>query len=165
MSSQQRPANQQRPAKRRFGGTVAQIRSALGFYRVLAYLTGSMLLLLTAEVILRYVFNLFLLAGGTNSLTGQPHGLGFVEVNADNTTAVTGGFNISMAVLIVHGWMYVVYLIADFRLWSLMRWKFSKFILVALGGVVPFLSFFVERRIHVQTLEEIAANPQASKRY
>lgn len=155
----------QRPAKRRFGGTVAQIRSALGFYKVLAYLTGAMLLLLTAEVILRYAFNLVLLAGGTNSLTGQPHGFGFVEVGADNSFAVTGAFNISIAVLIVHGWMYVVYLIADFRLWSLMRWNFGKFILIALGGVVPLLSFFVERRIHAETLKEIAANPQASKRY
>lgn len=158
-------SSQQRPAKRRFGGTVAQIRAALAFYRVLAYLTGGMLLLLTAEVILRYAFNLVLLAGGTNTVTGQPHGFGFVEVGADNSLAVTGSFNISIAVLIVHGWMYVVYLIADFRLWSLMRWNFSKFILIALGGVVPFLSFFVERRVYAQTLEEIAANPQASKRY
>ena len=155
----------QRPAKRRFGGTVAQIRSALGFYKVLAYLTGAMLLLLTAEVILRYVFNLVLLVGGTNTVTGQPHGFGFVEVGPEGSFAVTGSFNLSTAVLIAHGLMYVVYLIADFRLWSLMRWKFSKFILIALGGVVPLLSFFVERRIHAQTLEEIAANPQASKRY
>ena len=34
--------------KRRFGGTEAQIRSALKFYKVLAYLTGGMLLLLCA---------------------------------------------------------------------------------------------------------------------
>jgi len=59
----------------------------------------------------------------------------------------------------------VVYLIADFRLWSLMRWRFPKFILIALGGVIPFLSFIVEGRIHKQVLAEVAANPQAPKRY
>ena len=57
-----------------------------------------------------------------------------------------GGFNLSIAVLIVHGWMYVVYLISNFRLWSLMRWPFTKLIVLALGGVVPFLSFFVEKK-------------------
>lgn len=155
----------QRPTKRRFGGTTAQIRSALGFYKVLAYLTGSMLLLLTAEVVLRYVFNLVLLAGGTDSVTGAAHGVGFVTVGEDNALPVTGGFNLSLTILIVHGWMYVIYLIADFRIWSLMRWKFRKFILIALGGVVPLLSFFVERRIHAQAVAEISANPQASKRY
>ena len=37
----------------------------------------------------------------------------------------------------VHGWFYVVYLFSDFRLWSLMRWPFTRFICIALGGVVP----------------------------
>ncbi|MCU1572808.1 MAG: rane protein [Micrococcaceae bacterium] len=150
--------------KRRFGGTADQIRSALGFYKVMAYLTGSMLLLLTAELVIRYGFGSVLMAGGTNTSTGEAHGFGLAGVQGD-VYSVTGGFNISTAVLIVHGWMYVVYLIADFRLWSLMRWPFSKFILIALGGVIPFLSFFVEGRIHRQAEAELAANPQASKRY
>jgi hypothetical protein len=28
-----------------------------------------------------------------------------------------------------------------------MRWPFSRFIVIALGGIVPFLSFFLEARI------------------
>ncbi|MDQ6741166.1 MAG: DUF3817 domain-containing protein, partial [Actinomycetota bacterium] len=83
----------------------------------------------------------------------------------DGGFSVMGGFNISTTVLIVHGWMYVVYLIADFRLWSLMRWPFSRFILIALGGVIPFLSFFLETRIHRQVESELATFPKASKRY
>jgi integral membrane protein len=47
--------------------------------------------------------------------------------------------------LIVHGWLYVVYLYANFRLWILLRWGIGKFLLIAAGGVVPFLSFFTER--------------------
>ncbi|AJT41634.1 DUF3817 domain-containing protein [Psychromicrobium lacuslunae] len=152
-------------AKRRFGGTVAQIRAALAFYKVFAYTTGVLLLLLVIELVIRYGFQSVLMAGGNDASTGAAHGFGFAAVAADGSFSVTGGFNLSTAVLIVHGWMYVIYLIADFRLWSLMRWPFSKFILIALGGVVPFLSFFVERKIHAQTLAEIEANPQASKRY
>jgi len=40
-----------------------------------------------------------------------------------------------------------VYLFSDFRLWSLMRWPFTRFIVIALGGVIPFLSFILEARI------------------
>ncbi|MBT1001008.1 DUF3817 domain-containing protein [Paenarthrobacter sp. DKR-5] len=148
--------------KRRFGGTEAQIRSALGFYKVMAYATGIMLLLLCVEMVLRYGAGLSLVAGGTDA-AGNAHGFGFVA--SDPTLAVTGGINLSLAVLIVHGWMYVVYLVSDFRLWSLMRWPFTKFILIALGGVVPFLSFFVEKRFHREVEAELASHPQASKRY
>ena len=65
--------------KRRFGGTEAQIRSALKFYKVLAYLTGRMLLLLCAELVARYGFGQYLFAGGTNAVTGQPFGFGFAD--------------------------------------------------------------------------------------
>ena len=43
---QPQPSNSAGAKKRRFGGTQAQIRSALKFYKVMAYLTGAMLLLL-----------------------------------------------------------------------------------------------------------------------
>ncbi|MFH5878309.1 DUF3817 domain-containing protein [Arthrobacter sp. NA-172] len=148
--------------KRRFGGTTTQIRSALKFYKVMAYLTGTMLLLLCAELVARYVFGVYLFAGGTNAATGQAFGFGFADAESK---AVLGGVNVSIAVLIVHGWMYVLYLISDFRLWSLMRWQFTKLILLALGGVVPLMSFIVEKRFHSDVEAELAAHPQASKRY
>lgn len=149
--------------KRRFGGTPAQILSALKFYKVLAYATGTMLLLLVVELVLRYGFQSVLVAGGTDT-AGAPHGLGLVNID-EGLMAVTGGVNLSTMVLIIHGWMYVVYLIADFRLWTLMRWPFGKLILIALGGVVPFLSFIVEGKVHKEVLAEVAANPKAGKRY
>lgn len=150
--------------KRRFGGTPAQIMTALKFYKVLAYATGAMLLLLVIELVLRYAFSSVLVAGGTNSITGESHGFGLVNIDG-GAMAVTGGVNLSTMVLIVHGWMYVVYLIADFRLWTLMRWPFGKLVLIALGGVVPFLSFIVEGKVHKEVLAEVAANPKAGKRY
>lgn len=150
--------------KRRFGGTPAQILSALKFYKVLAYATGVMLLLLVIELILRYAFNSVLVAGGTDATTNAAHGFGLVNIS-DGVMAVTGGVNLSTMVLIIHGWMYVVYLIADFRLWTLMRWNVGKLVLIALGGVVPFLSFFVEAKVHKEVLAEVAANPKAGMRY
>ncbi|GAB3537271.1 DUF3817 domain-containing protein [Arthrobacter tecti] len=150
------PAHRPAVKKRRFGGTHAQIRSALGFYKVLAYATGVMLLLVVVEMVAKYGFQSEIIAGGSAGALGLVN-----EAAAD----AAGGFNLSTAVLIVHGWLYVVYLIADFRLWQFMRWPFSRFVLIALGGVVPLLSFIVEKRIHRRVEEELAAHPEASKRY
>ena len=141
--------------KRRFGGTHAQIRSALTFYKVLAYATGVMLLLVVVEMIAKYGFGTEIVAGGGAPLQFLPEAV----------AETAGGFNLSTTVLIVHGWLYVVYLIADFRLWQIMRWPFGRFILIALGGVVPLLSFVVEKRIHRQVEEDLAAHPEAAPRY
>jgi len=135
-----------------------RIRSALKFYRVIAYATGFLLLLLVFEVFFKYTpLQLEMELGGPNGF--------FALVPVDTVTA----FNLSTAILIAHGWLYVVYLFADFRLWSLMRWPFSRFIAIALGGVVPFLSFVVEhymsRRARTEIteleLEERAARVEA----
>ncbi|MDQ1526604.1 MAG: hypothetical protein QOG18_1217, partial [Microbacteriaceae bacterium] len=80
-----------------------------------------------------------------------PHG--FIALVPDKTVVAV---NLSTAILIAHGWLYVVYLFSDFRLWSLMRWSFPRFIQIALGGVVPFLSFFVEHIISRKVARELA---------
>ena len=147
------------PKVRRFAGTPAQIRSAATFYKVLAYATGVMLLLLCAEMIVKYFWHLELFIGGT-LLDGSSNAVSLV-----NRADITDGVNLSLAILIIHGWMYVIYLLADFRLWSLMRWPFSRFITIALGGVVPLLSFFMEKKVHGEVDAELASHPQAAKRY
>lgn len=159
MSHQPAPARPTRPAKRRFAGTRAQIRSAASLYKVLAYSTGVMLLLVVVEMVAKYGFGSDIVAGGTLA-DGTAHTFGLLKDGA-----FEGGVNLSTIVLIVHGWMYVAYLIADFRLWSLMRWPFSRFITIALGGVVPLLSFFMERKVHGEVERELAAHPEAAKRY
>lgn len=112
--------------------TFPQIRSSLRFYQITAYITGIMLLLLCLEMLLKYAFGLEIELGGA---------FGFLAlVPADTVEAV----NLSIGILIAHGWLYVVYLIACFRLWTFMRWPFLKLVLLATGGVVPFLSFIVE---------------------
>lgn len=133
-----------------------RIRGALKFYRVTAYATGALLLLLVFEVVFKYTpLQLEMELGGPNGF--------FALVPVDTVT----GFNLSTAILISHGWLYVVYLFADFRLWSIMRWPFSRFLAIAAGGVVPFLSFIVEHfitrrtRIDITELEERAGRVEA----
>jgi integral membrane protein len=147
------------PKVRRFAGTPAQIRSASTFYKVASYITGVMLLLLCAEMVVKYFWHLEPFIGGT-LLDGSSNAVGLV-----NRADITEGVNVSLAILIAHGWLYVVYLLADFRLWSLMRWPFSRFITIALGGVVPLLSFFMEKKVHGEVETELASHPQAAKRY
>ncbi|MFI7481791.1 DUF3817 domain-containing protein [Kocuria sp. M1R5S2] len=148
--------------RRRFGGTEAQIRGALTFYMVCAWISGTFLLLLVAEMITRYGFGFDLVAGGTDKATGRTVALGWQDLELEN---LAGGVNISTWILIVHGWFYVVYLVSCFRIWTLMRWPFPQLVVMALGGVVPFLSFVVERKIHASTTAELRANPRAAKRY
>ncbi|WP_158865542.1 DUF3817 domain-containing protein [Leifsonia sp. AG29] len=124
-----------------------KIRGALRFYQVFAYVTGIMLLLLCVEMIVKYGLGYQLFAfSNYGALT-------FVPVR---TAVAPTGLDLSTGILIAHGWLYVVYLFSDFRLWSLMRWPFTKFITIALGGVVPFLSFFVEARITKQVKTYLA---------
>jgi len=122
---------------------VPSIPGALKLYQTSSIITGVFLLLLCAEVILKFGLQYELELGG-------PYGL---LVPRDTVTA----FNLSTAILIMHGWFYVLYLFADFRLWSLMRWPFTRFLLIALGGVIPTLSFFLEGRVAREVRAWLAA--------
>jgi hypothetical protein len=129
-----------------------RIRGALKFYMVASNITGVMLLLLTAEMILKYVWHLELYAFGPNGLLSlEP-----VVETPEGLESTGVGVNLSTGILIAHGWFYVVYLFSNFRLWSLMRWPFWKLLLLASGGIVPFLSFFLETRIAREVREYLA---------
>ncbi len=103
-----------------------------------------------------------LVAGAKDAATGSDVSFGVLNRETGN---LTGGVNISTWVLIIHGWFYIIYLFSCIRIWLLMRWGIAQLIVMALGGVVPFLSFIVEKRIHAETLAQLEANPQATKRY
>lgn len=121
--------------------TFPAIRGALKFYQIASIITGVFLLLLVAEMILKYTpIRLELFLGGSGGFLW----LAPVVENAEGLVSTGDGFNLSLAILVVHGWFYVVYLFACFRIWSLMRWPLLRFLLLALGGVVPFLSFIME---------------------
>ena len=149
------------------------IRGALKFYEICSVITGIGLLLLLAEMILKYTpIHLELFLGGSGGFVWlAPVIVGpgcewwslFLPMTNDcEMTSVGDGFNVSLAILVVHGWFYVVYLFSCFRIWSLMRWPFSRFIVLALGGVVPLLSFFMEARVSRQVRRYLAEREAAA---
>ena len=94
-------------------------RAAVKRYRVMAWVTGVMLLILVVEMLLKYVVE------GPHSVVRWMEWVPFA-----------------------HGWIYVVYLVTVLDLWSKMRWGFGRLAQMVLGGVVPVMSFVVERRVH-----------------
>jgi integral membrane protein len=99
----------------------------------MAWVTGTMLLVLCLEMVLKYVVH----AGGVDPATGSPE-------------PVLGTW-----VAIAHGWIYVVYLATVVQLWSAMRWSLGRLATMALAGVVPVMSFVLERRVHADALARI----------
>lgn len=93
-------------------------RGAFSRYRIMAFVTGGMLLLLCLEMLLKYV----------------------VQVNGFGEPVI-GSW-----VAFVHGWIYVVYAVTVFDLWSRMRWSFGRIVVLVAGGVAPVLSFVMEHQ-------------------
>jgi integral membrane protein len=113
----------------------SRLRRAVGVYKVSSIITGTFLLLLCLMMVLRYGF------GVDIELLGP---YGFLALTPKDLIA---GVNLSTVILIAHGWLYVLYLATDFVIWRLVRWSFGRFLFIALGGVIPLLSFFLERSV------------------
>ena len=95
-----------------------RVKTALTAFSITAYITGVMLLVLVAEMVYKYLI--------------MPEG----------QEAPAWFFFIAQ----VHGFAYMAFLIAIVNLGTKARWSPGKWIITALGGVVPLLSFFVERK-------------------
>ena len=123
--------------------SIPAIRGALKFYRIASIITGIMLLLLVAEMVVKYGLGHELFLGGSGGV------LWFAPMieGVDGLESAGDGANLSLGILVAHGWFYVVYLFACFRVWSVMRWPLWRFLLLASGGIVPGLSFVMEVRV------------------
>jgi len=131
------------------------VSRALSLYRVASLITGTLLIAITVLFALR-------LSGSQELWLAGPHGfLSLEHFTTDSLGDRIGlpktGLDLTVAVLIVHGWFYMFYLYTDYRLWSLMRWNFLRFIVIAAGGVVPLLSFFTENHFHKVAVAQAAA--------
>ena len=115
---------------------IPRTRAALRGYKISAIVTGVFLLLLVFMMITRYGL-------GADIHLGGPEGL----LTLTPKELISSGVNLSTVILITHGWLYVIYLAFDFVLWRLTRWPFLRFVFVALGGIIPGLSFYLERRV------------------
>ncbi|GAA2641740.1 MULTISPECIES: DUF3817 domain-containing protein [Nonomuraea] len=100
------------------------VESALKPFRVLAYIVGTMLLVLCVAIVLRYGFDI-----------PEP----------------------SKIVSPIHGFLYMLYLIAVMNLGMKARWSWGRMLGIMLAGTVPLLSFYVERRVTAGVRETIAA--------
>jgi integral membrane protein len=56
-----------------------------------------------------------------------------------------------------HGFIYIVYLVATANLGFKVGWSLGRMVLVMLAGVVPFLSFWAERKVAGETEARLAA--------
>lgn len=151
------PATPENQSSTAVEAQIESVRSTLKFFRVTSYVTGIVLLLVMALFILRRGVGYELWAFGPNGIVSvEP----FFE---DKSLMPLTGLSLTMAILIVHGWLYVAYLFGDFRLWTLLRWSFWRFLVIAAGGVVPFLSFFTERHFTKIARADLAQLEKAGK--
>lgn len=102
------------------------LRAALTRYRVLAYATGVFLVLLTVHVLLQVAQR------GAGEPLFEQEGIGAV---------LPGG---GAWVPLVHGWLYLAYVIVAVDLWFRTRLNFPRMVLVVLAGTVPLMSFVAE---------------------
>lgn len=92
-------------------------KSVLTRYRIMAYITAILLVLLTLGVIAKY-------------LLGLDGAAMFVSI-----------------VGVGHGWLYVLYLIFAFDLGQKAKMPLGKQLWMLLAGTIPTAAFFVERRV------------------
>ncbi|MBD3783178.1 MAG: DUF3817 domain-containing protein [Micrococcales bacterium] len=110
---------------------VDAVRPRLAFFKVMAFVVGVGLLLLVVEVVLTYVFGMNGKDGNpTNPLAWWPQ---------------------------PHGFIYMLYLVATAVLGFKVGWSLTRMVLVMLAGCVPFLSFWVERRVAREVEAGLAA--------
>ncbi|KUN02559.1 hypothetical protein AQI95_27550 [Streptomyces yokosukanensis] len=101
-------------------------KSVLTRYRVMAYTTGVLLVLLCLSMIAKYGMD------------------------------IGGAADFTRVVAIAHGWLYVVYLIFAFDLGSKAKWPVGKQLWVLIAGTIPTAAFFVERRISRELEAKVA---------
>ncbi|WP_277208713.1 DUF3817 domain-containing protein [Isoptericola croceus] len=99
---------------------IRKARGSLTRYRWLAFVTGAMLLVLCVEMFFKYV----------------------VPVDA----VIDYMFWVPFA----HGWIYVVYLVTVLDLWAKMRWGYGRLATLVFAGVVPVMSFVLEKKVHAE---------------
>lgn len=89
-------------------------------YKVMAIITGTFLIIVFVGLI-RYI-----------------PGLEGLKESIDPTM---------FAIAQIHGFIYMVYLVTVLQLWLQAKWGYGRLFTMFLGGIIPFLSFVVERRI------------------
>lgn len=106
----------------------AAVRPRLTFFKVMAFVVGVGLLVLVVEMVLSYGFGM---KGTENPLHWWPQ---------------------------PHGFIYMIYLVATALLGFRVGWSLPKIVGVMLAGCVPFLSFWVERKVAGEVEDRLAGS-------
>lgn len=105
------------------------MRSALTRYRVMAYIVGTLLIVLVC--------------------IGMP----LKYWGGDDRLVTVAG--------IAHGWLYMTLLITAIDLGRRARWSWTRLLLIALAGTIPFMSFVAERSATRDVRAKLAEAEQA----
>lgn len=108
-----------------------RVAVALKRYSVMAYITGVFLLLLCVEMILKYLV--------------------FPPLDIESPSWFK-------FVAIVHGWIYLIYCLTCLDLGVKARWAPAKWVTTILAGVIPVLSFILEKRRRDEVVEAFGLN-------
>lgn len=57
----------------------------------------------------------------------------------------------------IHGFLYIIYVIAALDLSMKLRWPLTRTILICLAGTIPFLSFVAERKVTHEVEQRLSA--------
>jgi integral membrane protein len=108
-------------------GTVQRVK-LFPIYKVLAYVVGTLLLVGTAASLCNYLLT-------------------------DGSDLQQLGEKLSI-IWMLHGWVYIAYVVAAFLLSQRAGWKLTFLGLMLLAGLVPGLIFFVERKVEARVRAE-----------
>jgi integral membrane protein len=97
------------------------VKNTLKAYRVLAWIVGTLIIILYVAVALKYL-------------------------TTDGTDIQKFGSDVTSVVGLAHGWLYMVYLVLVAVLARNTRWSIPFTITTLLVGLVPFATFWAERR-------------------
>ncbi len=62
-------------------------------------------------------------------------------------------------VWVVHGWIYIAYVVVAFLLARRERWSVMFTLVMLAAGLIPLLIFWVERRVEHKVLEPVETSP------
>jgi len=103
-------------------------------YRVLALVVGVLLVVGTLGSLAKYLLE-------------------------DGTTLQRLGDDLT-PIWLIHGWIYIVYVVVAFLLSQKARWSIPQLLLMLVAGLIPGLIFWVEHRVAVRLRED---NPELAR--
>ena len=99
-----------------------RVRNLFLTYRALAFVVGVLLLALAVGMVLKYALT-------------------------EGTDLQTFGDSLTGVVALIHGWVYIVYVVVAFLLSRRAGWSLQYLVLMLLAGLIPVLIFWVEHNV------------------